>query len=56
MSVKATFSARQAQVVRRILDDVDAISLAPDDYDTLQHALKRLERAMDKHRVPRTAP
>lgn len=54
--MKVVFSPRHAQVVERSL--IAALagrvpSLTQDDLDAAEHALARVGRQMEKHRIPR---
>ena len=55
MSVKVTLSPRHAQILAKVAEAAArriSFRMTADEHDALPHALTRLHRAMDKHRVP----
>lgn len=58
MSVKVTLSPRHAQILAKVAEAAarrTSFRMTADELDALPHALSRLHRAMDKHRVPHPA-
>ena len=55
MSVKVTLSPRHAQILAKVAQAAvsrKSFRMTADELDALPHALSRLHRAMNKHRVP----